>query len=284
MTAQHPSASIVIPAHNEAAVIGRLLDALSDGAEPGEFEIVVVANGCTDDTAAVASTWPGVRVLDLPTGSKPLALDAGDAVATVFPRIYVDGDVVINARSVRALVNAVSAVGVHAAAPMRDVRLPDSDWMVRAFYRVWSELPAVRDGLYGRGVLAVDEIGFERITPRPDVLGDDLYVHRQFADAERVIVPNAVSVVFGPKRTADLVRRRIRTVEGNVEQSATHGSQVPSSSGSGRTVLDLARSRPSLWPSIAAFLAVTVRARLAARKRVRDGAPREWLRDESSRN
>src|SRR5262245_58336894 len=47
-------ASVVIPAHNEARVIERGLSSLLEGARPGELEIVVVCNGCTDDTAARA--------------------------------------------------------------------------------------------------------------------------------------------------------------------------------------------------------------------------------------
>ena len=57
--------SIVIAAYNEAAVIGRCLDALLAGAAPGEFDVTVVANGCTDDTAEVAA--PGRR-----TGARPV--------------------------------------------------------------------------------------------------------------------------------------------------------------------------------------------------------------------
>ena len=47
--------SVVIAAHNEEALLGRCLDALLSDAEPGEFEVVVVPNGCTDSTARVAA-------------------------------------------------------------------------------------------------------------------------------------------------------------------------------------------------------------------------------------
>ena len=60
--------SIVIPAYNEAANIGRLLAALLDQQTRYAriVEIVVVASGCTDDTAEVARAFgrarPGVHV------------------------------------------------------------------------------------------------------------------------------------------------------------------------------------------------------------------------------
>src|SRR6185312_1201240 len=53
--------SVVIAAHNEARVIGGCLDALLADAGPDDLDIVVVANGCTDDTAAVAARRPEVR-------------------------------------------------------------------------------------------------------------------------------------------------------------------------------------------------------------------------------
>ena len=46
--------SVVIPAHDEEAVIERCLGTLLADARAGEVEVVVVCNGCTDDTAARA--------------------------------------------------------------------------------------------------------------------------------------------------------------------------------------------------------------------------------------
>lgn len=84
--------SIVIPAHNEGRVIGRLLDALladadgNNGTPADGPDIVVVCNGCTDDTARVAGArGPRVRVVEIPTPSKHTALRVGDEHARGFP-------------------------------------------------------------------------------------------------------------------------------------------------------------------------------------------------------
>ncbi|WP_205315402.1 glycosyltransferase, partial [Nonomuraea lactucae] len=87
-----PIASVVIPAHNEEAVLGAGLAALLGGAEPGEFDVVVVANACSDRTAEVARA-AGVRVVETPTGGKAGALRLGDAACRAFPRLYLDADV-----------------------------------------------------------------------------------------------------------------------------------------------------------------------------------------------
>jgi cellulose synthase/poly-beta-1,6-N-acetylglucosamine synthase-like glycosyltransferase len=57
---KHPCA-IAIPARNEAALIGRCLTALAaQTAHPASLAVIVVANNCTDATAAIAraSHWP----------------------------------------------------------------------------------------------------------------------------------------------------------------------------------------------------------------------------------
>ncbi len=57
------------PAHNEAAVIERCLGAILADAPPGTPEIIVVCNGCTDDTAARARKFgAGVTVIELERG------------------------------------------------------------------------------------------------------------------------------------------------------------------------------------------------------------------------
>jgi exopolysaccharide biosynthesis WecB/TagA/CpsF family protein len=61
-----PAGAIIIPAHNEAAVLGRTLDCLAELLSGGFTEINVASNGCTDGTAAVAAARPGVRVIDVP--------------------------------------------------------------------------------------------------------------------------------------------------------------------------------------------------------------------------
>jgi len=78
-------ASIIIPAHNEESVIERCLSTLLRGTRQGEFEVIVVANNCNDRTVELASNFEGVKVLDIEPGGKSLALNAGDAEATVFP-------------------------------------------------------------------------------------------------------------------------------------------------------------------------------------------------------
>ena len=275
--------SVVIPAHNEAKVIGRLLDALLAEADPAEFEVLVMCNGCTDGSADLARTYAGVQVHETEVASKHFALVAADAIATQFPRLYIDADVTVSTADVRLLVAALAEPGVLAAAPRRQLVVDASAWPVRAYYRVWERLPAVREGLFGRGVLAVTEAGFARLTDRPQVLGDDSYVHSQFGPHERRVVPEAVSVVRAPLTVRDLVRRRTRAAQGNTELGTLTGGRTNTASGSAGELVRIARHEPRLWSSLPAFLGVTALARWQAR-RSGTGSAGPWLRDESSRS
>lgn len=292
-----PVTSIVIPAHNEARVIGRLLDALLAGpAGAGGArgaDIVVVCNGCTDDTARIAGARPGVRVVEVPLPSKHAALRTGDEHARGFPRLYVDADVEIGAADVARLAAAVAAgSGVLAAAPGRDLPLAGCAWPVRAYYRVWQRLPAVREGLFGRGVIALSQEGHARIAALPPLMADDLAASLAFAPGERRVVEDARVTVHPPRTWADLMKRRVRAdtssaqLERHQADTAAGGPRQgdpPSARTSVADLRNLLRGEPWLLPHVAVFLTAAVAARRTSRKAIRSGDFGTWLRDESSR-
>ncbi|MEU6310925.1 glycosyltransferase [Streptomyces sp. NPDC047014] len=285
--------SIVIPAHNEGRVIGRLLDELlADTSSPAP-DIVVVCNGCTDDTARVAAArGDRVRVVEIPAPSKHTALRTGDEHARGFPRLYVDADVVLGATDVRELTDALAGdPDLLAAAPARLIPLAAAAWPVRAYYRVWQRLPAVREGLFGRGVIAVTEEGHRRIAALPPLMADDLAASLAFAPGERSVVGSARVVVRPPRTWADLVRRKVRAATSSAELEHLQATgQVPvpvRAAPSARTgtadLRGLVRADPELLPAVAVFVLAALAARRGSREAVRAGDFSTWLRDESSR-
>jgi Glycosyl transferase family 2 len=277
--------TIVIPAHNESQVIGRLLRQIAPTAPEGEFDIIVVANGCTDDTAEVAASFgPDIRVVSIPVASKHAAIVAGDGAAADFPRIYVDADVELRSEDILELAAALRQPGVHAVAPEVVLDLAGRPWTVRWYYDVWTRLPAVQGGLFGRGVFAVDETGHERIARLPPLLADDLAASLSFAAHERSIVPGT-RVIFHTSRTfGDMLRRRVRAATGVAQIERT--DRAPASVARTRLsdLLAIIRSEPRMAPRVALFLSVAFLARLRARRAVARGDYSTWLRDESSRS
>jgi len=279
-----PKISVVIAAHNEAAVIGRCLDAFLSAAEPGEFDVTVVANGCTDDTAAVASRRAGVRVLELAAAGKPAALNAGDQAALGFPRVYLDADIVVTAPGLRAIADRLGpdATLALAAVPRRELDLTGRPLPVRAFFAINSRLPVYRDGLFGRGLIALSAPARGRFDRFPDVIADDLFLDSLFTAAEKVEVPAVSARIATPRRTGDLVRRLVRVRRGNAAMrgAAARGEVVASVRPAARLswLRDVVLPRPWLAPAALFYVALTV---VAARRATRGG--RDWERDESTR-
>jgi hypothetical protein len=274
-------ASVVIPAHDEARVIEANLRNLLDRAVAKRLEVVVVCNGCTDDTAKVARRVDGVRVIEIPEPSKALAVEVGNRAVTAFPRIHLDADVTISGADAMALARAVRG-SVHAAAPTRMVPLGRSSWPVRSYYYVWEQLPQVRDGLFGRGVIALSEEGQRRVDGLPRVMSDDLAVSEAFAQSERRVVSDATVVVRPPRTTADLLRRRVRVVTGNA-QAADLELRRPSSVTTPAMLARMSIRDPRIGIRVPVFLGLVFVARWRSRRAVRAGDFTTWLRDESSR-
>lgn len=274
-------ASVVVPAHNEAKGLSGNLTALLDGIPDGAVEVVVVCNGCTDDTAAVARKVPGVRVLEIAEASKARAVEVGNASATTYPRLHLDADVRLTGTDLLRLVDALDEDGVLAVAPGRSIPTEHSSWPVRAYYRVWQSLPAVRTGLFGRGAFCLTAEGQARVAAAGgSLMNDDLVASELFTPAERRVVTDATVVVRPPRTVKDLVRRRIRVATGNAQADA-HGARHGSTSFSDLLMLGL--RQPAIGLRVPVFMTVTLVARMLSRRAVRTGDYTTWLRDESSR-
>jgi hypothetical protein len=244
-------------------------------------------------------------VVEIPVPSKHAALRAGDDHARGFPRVYVDADVVITGAAVRALAEPLEdeASGILATAPEREIPLAGCAWRVRAYYQVWQRLPAVREGLFGRGVVAVSKAGHARIAALPPLMADDLAASLAFTPGERRVVDSATVVIQPPRTWPDLIRRRIRAAvsTAQVEQNQVERKQSErdqserdqsargqeSEEASARTstadLRAMLRREPALLPNVVVFLAAAVTARREARKAIRAQDFGTWLRDESSR-
>jgi glycosyltransferase involved in cell wall biosynthesis len=278
--------SVVIAAHDEEDVIGRCLDALLATSEPGELEIVVVCNGCTDRTADVAREHgTDVHVIETPIASKTAALNLGDRRASGFPRFYVDADVTLPLTSVRRIAACLTEGEALAASPTMNVDVSGSSWTVQAYYRVWVDLPYVREGMVGVGVYALSEDGRRRFDEFPDVIADDGYVRMLFSSAERVRADDAPVRVHAPLRFEDLVRIKTRSRLGRYElrkrfPELVAGERVTKSY---RKAMWAIVARPWLWPAATVYAIVVLQSRRRALKQLVSLEEYVWERDQSSR-
>jgi len=251
----------------------------------GEWEIVVVANGCRDATAAVAREFaPAVRVVETEVASKIHALNLGDQACVGFPRFYVDADVMLPIESIRRVVDVLTQGRYLAAAPRLRVALEGRPWLVRAYYQIWTRLPYFQDGaMIGSGVYAVSREGRCRFERFPEIVSDDGYVRLQFSLEERVTVRDCDFTIVPPKTLGGVIRVKTRSQRGAYELlrvfprlRRNERRDYPSALG------ELLKS-PRLWPAFVVYCIVLLVARSRAYWQYHSGTSVAWERDEDSR-
>ncbi len=127
-------------------------------------------------------------MLDLSTGSKPLALNAADAAARHPVHTYLDGDVIVTPGLMAAL--AVALAGPAPRYATGTAVIPRSALaFTRAYARFWQKLPFARSPAPGYGLFSVNAAGRARWAEFPNIISDDTFTRLQFTPEERLQVP-----------------------------------------------------------------------------------------------
>lgn len=123
--AAEPSLSLVIPAYNEAARLRQTLETAVAflARQPYRHEVLVVDDGSTDDTAAIAASFaaerPTVRLLSIPHGGKAAAVRAGMSAAQLDLIVFCDADLATPLDHLADL-RAIAAAGCHVVIGSRE--------------------------------------------------------------------------------------------------------------------------------------------------------------------
>ena len=277
--------TVLIPAHNEAAVIGRCLETLLETAAVDEFEVLVLSNGSSDQTAERARvTAEGLRsgssvtVLDLAQSGKAAAINQGLDVGRGPKFVVLDADVLLDTETTRDLCRSLDQPGTLAASTTVGFDFDGVSWLSRSYHRFWNQVPSIANGLAGRGVYAFNPEGLERFGRLPLIIADDRFVDLVFGLSERTIVEGSSTVVpCSTLRT--LIDRKSRVFLGNRTLSAedipgfdTHDRPT----GGWRSTL---RSNPASLVHLPAYLGVNLLAKAKARLIARKTATVAWNED-----
>lgn len=118
--------SIIVPAYNEEALLGRTLSALQQaGAELNEsFEIVVADDGSTDGTADIARAH-GATIISVTHRQIAATRNSGARTARGETLLFVDADTQVTGTAVKAAVEAMRQGAVGGGCAFRfDGRVP----------------------------------------------------------------------------------------------------------------------------------------------------------------
>jgi hypothetical protein len=222
-------ATVIVPAHNEAAGIeanlANIVEAIGGTPREGSdaaIGLIVVCNGCTDGTAAIAArVAPGAMVVELNARGKAGAINLAMASAPPGPVIVTDADIAPGADVLAALLAVLAGDGILAASPAARFVLPQASPAVRAYFRVFAQHPYLTEGVGGSGVYGLSAAGRRALGGFPPIAADDQYVRRLFPlSAQRRVTCDAdgrpVFVAVHPPATlAELLRTEIRSRNGD---------------------------------------------------------------------
>jgi hopene-associated glycosyltransferase HpnB len=123
LPAEAPDVDIIIPARDEAATIARVITSLLGQDYAGNFRLILVDDGSTDGTAALAGVDPKLTILTgapKPVGwsGKLWALTQGVAASSAPVILFADADIVHDAKHLSSLTARLVSPRVDAVSEM----------------------------------------------------------------------------------------------------------------------------------------------------------------------
>jgi cellulose synthase/poly-beta-1,6-N-acetylglucosamine synthase-like glycosyltransferase len=107
-----PKLSIILPAHNEEAVIEETINSIVNANYPSERDIIIINDGSTDDTERIvrrlAKKLPQVRLFNLKHQGKANSLNFGIKHTKFDTLVFLDADSLIGKNSLKELVQPLA--------------------------------------------------------------------------------------------------------------------------------------------------------------------------------
>lgn len=281
--------SIVIPAYNEGPLIDECLHSVAAQTHRGDVEVIVVANGCSDDTTErvrrrghrLAPAGYQLILIEREEPSKPSALNAGDERASFSHRVYLDADVRLSESALACVASAFDR-GVLFCAP---VLVSESRGRLSEDYaQVWCRLPYVADDVVGAGFYAVHARGRQRWNMFPNIVADDKFARLHFVRHERQVLTDSQFIVCMPSGLRDLVRVRSRWIRANRQLRRRFPSVAASEPRRLAGIPTFPLLYPRLWRHLPGFIFIyaCAEARSWSTEQT-DGQLGPWERSEEAR-
>lgn len=223
---RRPAVSVVIPVHNGAAFLAAKLESVLALDYPAHLvEIFVVSDGSTDGTDRIAGEFApsGVRLLRVPRGGKPAALNA--AIPHTSGEILVLTDVrqALAPDSLQWLVDCFAdpSVGVVSGELVIRSGITQDEQDTGLYWRYESRIRehlAALDSIFG-ATGPFYALRRELFVPiPPDMLLDDVYLPLSaFFRGYRLVVETRARAYDYPTSRHTEFRRKVRTLAGNYQ-------------------------------------------------------------------
>jgi poly-beta-1,6-N-acetyl-D-glucosamine synthase len=221
-----PTVSVIIPVHNGSRFVAEKLESVFALDYPRELlEVIVIADGCTDETEAVVRRFPAgqVRLISIPRSGKAAALNVGVSCAAGRILLMTDVRQQLQRDSLRTMaacfedseVGVVSGVVVFREGTCHDQADIRLYWRYESWIR---EKLSEIDSMFG-ATGPFYAIRRSLFVPLPeDILLDDVYLPMMaFLRGYRLIVEPAARATDYPMTSAREFARKVRTLGGNYQ-------------------------------------------------------------------
>jgi glycosyltransferase involved in cell wall biosynthesis len=287
--AADPRVSVIIPAHDESSVIAGCLRSVLASTTSTELEVIVVCNGCTDDTAAIArGVSNAVRVLETDVAAKHAALNLGDAEASAPVRVYLDADTAVSPGAIEAVADLLEQPGIHAASPEISFDVSHCSRPARWFHAVWRQSPYFQGTTLGAGFYAMSAEGRKRFDRFPPVVGDDYFVAGLFAEQERGTATGHTYTPLLPGTLRSMLNVHVRHYGAHAEldewlERHDPGRELPGRAPSSHGWLAHVARSPRALPGVLLYVAVKVASGPLGRRKHKRRDMARWNRDHAGR-
>jgi len=278
--------SIVVPAYNESSIIEHTLTYLLADGVLNEADIIVVCNGCHDDTvkrtnefildnhALLEGRGLTLVVVETEVASKTNAINLGIERAADGDIILLDADIEVSGSVLASLHHMLSETGKDLLAPSVVFDYQRASWLVRQYYSVASTSTYNTDYRFSN-VIALSEKAVNQLGKFPEVIADDEYLRRQFSSGQAAICKQFSFQFSCPTNSDDLLSILTRVQRGNYQLAQLKVSDK-------MAMEKVTVSAPTLIALIV-FSGFKLLSKLRAKKQMRQGKQVSWEKDNSSR-
>ena len=273
-------ATVIVPAHNEASVICACLDSIVT--QDQVDEVIVACNGCTDNTVElVRKNYPSITCLDIEKPSKTHALNEAEKYIKTFPVFYLDADTQISPDSIKKITEYLHNNNILLAAPTPDIDTRESSWLVKQYYKIWINLPYIKEGVIGTCSFIMTKAGRDRFDLFPDVINDDGFVRCCFDSDERTNIEDTTIYIKAPKTLYSLIKIKTRARLGNMQLELANLCARPKQANYSNSLKDKLLSKHFV-PTIV-YIIIALIIRLRAKKQLGKIENYVWEKDLTSR-
>jgi len=278
-------ATVIVPAHNEASVIQDCLDSIITQA--GVDHIIVPCNGCTDNTVEIVKkNYPQVVCLDIEKPSKTNALNIAEKktkeLGVSYPIFYIDADTRLSENCIKTITQAMQDNDeLLLTAPTPIINTEKSSWLVKTYYKVWTRLPYIKEGVIATCSFIVSDKGRQRFDKFADVIGDDGFIRCHFKNKEIANIEGTEIYITAPRDIYSLIKIKTRARLGNMELIARKKCPIQEAKHYGNVMKSRLFSPEFLPTSIYILIALIIRIRAKLQFKKLDSY--QWEKDISSR-